>query len=180
MANKSFYIAQLENRQHHYRMAIEKGQSLIELAVVILIVFLLVSGIVDLGRALFYFQAMRDAAQEGAAYASAFPVNISDTDPPVASLNCVEIQSRIQKNLPDDNIVTEISFRKDTDAAGMYYDCFNFPAESLSRACAPNSLKIVVRKTDFPIIMPVVSLFIGQSITLETPITATIVQPFCK
>ena len=179
MANKSSKNTKLEKRQP-YRIAIEKGQSLVELALVILIVFLLVSGIVDLGRVLFYFQAMRDAAQEGAAYASAFPVNISDTDPPTASLNCVEIRNRIQANLPNDNIVTEISFRRDTDGAGIYYDCFTSPAESLSRACAPNSLKIVVRKTDFPIIMPVISLFVGQSIALETPITATIVQPFCK
>ncbi len=179
MAHPTIKNKRIELKLRFIQFKTEKGQSLLELALVILIVILLVSGIIDLGRVLFYYQAMRDAAQEGVAYASAFPVIISDTDPPTASLNCVEITHRIQANLPNDKIDIEVSFRKDIDTTGVFYPCSDL-GNALSRACAPNTIRIVVRKTDFPIIMPVVNFFVGQSITLEAPITATIIQPFCK
>ena len=51
----------------------ESGQSLIELALVLLILIILVSGIVDLGRVLFYYVTLRDAAQEGVVYGSIYP-----------------------------------------------------------------------------------------------------------
>ncbi len=44
----------------------EKGQSLVELAVGLIILLVLVGGIVDLGRLLFFYIGLRDAAQEGA------------------------------------------------------------------------------------------------------------------
>ncbi len=161
MANKTHNILQLE-----------KGQSLLELALVILIVILLVSGIVDLGRALFYFQAMRDAAQEGAAFGSAFPVNINtNTDPPTLSSNCIEIKKRVQDNLPNDNIVTQV-FVENVECSAIAYD--------MRTACAPHTIKVEVKKADFPIIMPISSFFVGSTIPLETSITATILQPYCN
>ncbi len=48
----------------------EQGQSLVELAVSILFMLLLLSGAVDLGWAYFTLTALRDAAQEGASFAS--------------------------------------------------------------------------------------------------------------
>lgn len=61
----------------------ETGQSMVELAVSFIILLLLLSGVVDLGRLAFYYLAMRDAAQEGASYASIFPND------------CDEIEKRI-------------------------------------------------------------------------------------
>lgn len=48
----------------------ERGQSLVELAVSILFMLLLFSGTVDLGWAYFTLTSLRDAAQEGASFAS--------------------------------------------------------------------------------------------------------------
>ncbi len=156
------------------RAPVEAGQSLLELALVVLILIIIISGIVDLGRVLFYFQAMRDAAQEGAAYASAFPVQFSETVPPTVSSNCSTIRQRVQANLPNDNLDIEVSFGKD----GTYYPCDD-TVNALPIACGPNTVKVVVRKAAFPLIMPV-SFIVGSSISLEAPITATILQPLCK
>jgi Flp pilus assembly protein TadG len=51
----------------------ELGQSMVELALTLTILLVLLAGTVDLGRALFTWLEMRDAAQEGASYASICP-----------------------------------------------------------------------------------------------------------
>ena len=54
----------------------ERGQSLVELAVSLVLLLLLLSGAVEFGIAFFQFVQLRDAAQEGALYGS---MNPSDT-----------------------------------------------------------------------------------------------------
>jgi hypothetical protein len=51
----------------------EKGQSLLEMAFAIIVLLFLLGGIIDLGRLFFTYIALRDAAQEGAAFASVCP-----------------------------------------------------------------------------------------------------------
>ena len=51
----------------------QRGQSLVELAVVGLVLSLILAGVVDLGRAYFAYIAVADAAAEGAGYGAAFP-----------------------------------------------------------------------------------------------------------
>jgi len=51
----------------------EQGQGLVEFAFVATILLVLLVGLLDLGRALFTYMAMRDAAQEGATYGSIYP-----------------------------------------------------------------------------------------------------------
>ena len=53
----------------------ERGQSLVELAISFIVIMILLSGAVDLGRAFFTYVAIRDAAQEGATYASTNPTD---------------------------------------------------------------------------------------------------------
>ena len=52
----------------------EKGQSLVEFAISLVIILWLLAGAVELGIALFQFIQLRDAAQEGALYGSICPV----------------------------------------------------------------------------------------------------------
>ena len=54
-----------------------KGQSLIELALLMPVLVLILAGILDLGRAYMTLVALNDSAAEGAAYAAAHP---SQTD----------------------------------------------------------------------------------------------------
>src|SRR5215211_6100079 len=55
----------------------ERGQSLVELAISLLILLYLLSGAVEFGIVFFQYVQLRDAAQEGALYAS---MNPSDGD----------------------------------------------------------------------------------------------------
>jgi len=57
---------------HHFR---EKGQSLVEFAISLTMMLILLAGVVYFGIGLFYYIAMRDAAQEGALYGSMNPTD---------------------------------------------------------------------------------------------------------
>lgn len=62
-----------ERRPYKNHSDQERGQALAETAFVTIILLLLLTLTVDLGRALFTWVAMHNAASEGAYYASAFP-----------------------------------------------------------------------------------------------------------
>jgi hypothetical protein len=53
----------------------EKGQSLVEFAISLTMMLILLAGVVFFGIGLFYYIAMRDAAQEGALYGSMNPTD---------------------------------------------------------------------------------------------------------
>lgn len=55
----------------------QKGQSLVEFAISLTFMLILLAGAVYFGIALFYYVAMRDAAQEGALYGSMNPTNLA-------------------------------------------------------------------------------------------------------
>jgi hypothetical protein len=63
----------------------EKGQSLIELAFGLVILLVLLAGIVDIGRMLFFYISLRDAAQEGAVFGQISP------------RSCAQITSRVNE-----------------------------------------------------------------------------------
>jgi Flp pilus assembly protein TadG len=72
----------------------ERGQSMVELALTITLLLILLAGTIDLGRALFTWLEMRDAAQEGASYGSICPTG--DVDARVrANLNPIYTYSVI-------------------------------------------------------------------------------------
>lgn len=54
----------------------ESGQSFVEMALSITFILILLAGVVDLGRMFWTFVTLRDAAQEGAAYASFCPADV--------------------------------------------------------------------------------------------------------
>lgn len=51
----------------------EKGQSLVELALLLPVLIMLLMGTVDLGRAFYTYVAITNAAREGARYGASFP-----------------------------------------------------------------------------------------------------------
>ena len=51
----------------------EKGQSLVEMAIMMVVLLTILSGVVDLGRVYFTYLALQHAAGEGATYGSMFP-----------------------------------------------------------------------------------------------------------
>ena len=55
------------------------GQSLVEFALIFPIVFLLITGFLDLGRAVFYYSSISNSVREGTRYAIVHKIDIDDT-----------------------------------------------------------------------------------------------------
>jgi hypothetical protein len=54
---------------------VQKGQDLVEFAIILPVLAVMIFGIIDLGRAAYYFSALQNAAREGARYAIVHPNN---------------------------------------------------------------------------------------------------------
>lgn len=110
----------------------EKGQSLLEMAFAAIVLLLLISGIVDLGRLFFTYIALREAAQEGAAYASVCPpdaINHPENGPKIT--DHVKTSSQFPVNLALPNIQVIANFTSaPTPGAGLFvqvvYQNFHF------------------------------------------------------
>ncbi len=148
----------------------EHGQSLIELALILVFLIIVVAGIVDLGRALFYYVTMRDAAQEGLVYGSIYP------------RQCTEIEDSANATMANGGIDTGgvkvflgyINHDITPDVPGT--DCRSAAA---SIACTGHDIEVVVT-ADFPLTMPLLGNFIGtQNIKLRTSVQGTILRPLC-
>lgn len=132
----------------------EKGQSLVEFAFSLVFLLILLAGIADLGRALFTYLALRDAAQEGAFYASVNPTQTS------AIKDRVYNASDLLRGLGSQVSVT-VSIE--------------------GEACAGNAVVVRVTYKDFPITMPFLGTFLGtQRINITASISNTILTPPCQ
>jgi Flp pilus assembly protein TadG len=139
----------------------EKGQALMELAVSITVLFIIVAGVVDIGRMLFHYITMRDAAQEAAAYGSIYPTH------------CDQIRDRAWIAMASSPFVTVT-----TTIDGV--DCTTAAADP-ARACYGKEIRVSLSDPEFPITMPFIGTFIGsQSVSLEADITGTILRPACQ
>ncbi|MEW5869669.1 MAG: TadE family protein [Chloroflexota bacterium] len=132
----------------------EKGQSLVEFAVSIVVLLILLAGAVDMGRAMFTYMAMRDAAQEGALYGS---LNPTDTAGIRAHIRGASDQVN-GLNLADGDIV-------------VTHD---------GTPCTGESIHIQVTLQNFQITMPFLGTLIGrQSFPIRVTVTDTILRPAC-
>lgn len=131
----------------------ERGQSFTEMAISIVFILILLAGIVDLGRMFFVFVALRDAAQEGAAYASFCPADIPGIQARIRSASTNPV------NLYDTTAVTII----------ISPDC------SLSANAAlcdtGDGLTVTVSSPTFTMSMPFMG---GANIPLSAKVTDTI------
>jgi Flp pilus assembly protein TadG len=137
----------------------EKGQSLVELALTLLIILTLLAGAVDLGSAFFSYVAIRDAAQEGALYGSLYP---TDTN---GIYYRVRQSSSAPVNLSDISIVTVP------------------PPSTPQGACRPlsgsNPITVTVRY-NYELSMPFIGAILGtDKIPLSASVTDTILNPKC-
>lgn len=128
----------------------ERGQSLVELSISLLILLYLLSGAVEFGIAFFQFVQLRDAAQEGALYGSMNPV-----DP-------APIKARVwgASNSPID--LTTID-----------------PVITYSGApCEGNAITVSLT-FNHTVFMPFMSAIVGNTIPLNASVTDTILSPVC-
>lgn len=140
----------------------QKGQSLVELALTITILLTLLAGTFDIGSAFLDFVAMRDAAQEGATYASLFP---TDTEGIIQS---VQSSSTVPINFS--------TFVEDCDTNSPNGICIEFAGDQ----CSGNQVTITVRYL-YRLIVPFVGGFLGtQDIPLRASVTNEIMTTVCE
>lgn len=79
----------------HHRSRLESGQSLVEVAISLVVVLLLLSGVLDLGRVYYIYAALEDGAGEAALYLALNPqCPTSAAGPQCADPNNAEYRAR--------------------------------------------------------------------------------------
>lgn len=149
----------------------EKGQSLMELGMMMVFLLVLLAGVVDLGRMMYEYLTMRDAIQEGAGYGTIYPGY------------CNEIAARVMDNLPDDHYTVAVTvdglscsgaYTADSAAALSY--------QLPSHACSGKVLTISLDHS-FEVTMPMLGTFVdpeGDGVPMHVVIEDRIVRPECK
>src|SRR5215213_6576927 len=133
------------------RFISERGQSLVELGVSLLILLYLLSGAAEFGVLFFQFVQLRDAAQEGALYGSMNPADTSG------------ITARVQGSSTSPIDLTTIT-----------------PTVTYSGAvCEGNGITVTLT-FNHQIFMPFMAQILGNSfIPLTANVTDTILRPVC-
>ena len=151
----------------------EKGQSLVELALSLTFILILLAGTVYFGIGLFYYIAMRDAAQEGAVYAS--------MNPPAASDDCLSPSGAALQELCD-------RVRTTAGSSGLVQVLYDSAPENvdviLSGAACEGSTVTVDFTHEYSLAwLPIgafIEPFIGSdAIMLRATVTDVILSPPC-
>ncbi|MHB0967280.1 MAG: TadE/TadG family type IV pilus assembly protein [Bellilinea sp.] len=145
----------------------EKGQSLVELALIIVFVLIILAGVVDLGRMMYEYLTMRDAAQEGAGYAAIYPNY------------CDETVNRVMQNLPDENYAVLVWVNGIGCISAADSDLLDLDNDGIDNGCAGNEV-IVELDHDFEVTMPLISVFTGSTVPMHVEIKDNIVRPKCN
>ena len=147
----------------------ERGQSLVEVAVSLPVILLLLVGTLDFGMAIFSFIILRDAAQEGALYASFDPQNE------------IAIESRARSINPQDSEFSSYSpvDLMDTEHVKVTIKIIGDDCQGISKKGA-NSVQVSV-SYDYPVFMPFGDQIMGSAvIPLTASATNVILQPACR
>ena len=146
----------------------ERGQSLVELGISLLILVYLLSGAVEFGVLFFQFVQLRDAAQEGALYGSTNPISFPN----------IEARARAASNSPVDlEDTTEVDVFIHVDNVLIWQN--GASQGSTTSACENHAIRVTV-EYDHRIFMPFMAAFLGNStIPLSASVTDTILTPVC-
>lgn len=141
-------------KTHSTTNPVENGQSMVEFSVILIVMLILLAGVVDVGRALFTFMSLRDAAQEGVLFGSLNPTNTSAIEQRVLQT------SDLTRDLGDDLTIS-------TTLSG--------------NPCTGNGITVHVLYDSFPISMPFLGAVLGsQSVPISASVTGTILVPPCS
>jgi Flp pilus assembly protein TadG len=139
----------------------ERAQSLVELAISLMIMLMLLLGAIEISLALFQYVTIRDAAQEGALYGS-----INPTDSNGIKVHAVKAADDV---LVLDNTAVTVEVPLGS-CEGL---------TTVSGVATPNSITVKVvylHNIAFPIVGPMIGT---NTIPLTASATNTILQPSC-
>jgi hypothetical protein len=163
------------NRKHLARKESERGQSLVELAVSLMLIIFVLAGAVDMGRAYFSVISMRDAVQEGVIFASANPKDISTIEDRVRYSSTGPLDFT---TFPSSDIIVSwnIGGTEYTEASPPSEPCAGF----YDNAGTTESNWIDVRlEYQFPFATPVISALFPSGLRLAVHDRHTILAPEC-
>jgi Flp pilus assembly protein TadG len=169
----------------------EQGQSLVELSISLVVLLIMAAGLVDLGRAFFTFITLRDAAQEGASYASVSIADVNDMQNSTQVSNyCTAITNRVlatttdlSGSTPDSNGPINLQMLADAGEVAVQTlingsDCASLPPADI---CMGGAVSVRVTYGSFPLTMPFMGAIIGsQNINLSAVVVDTILTPACQ
>jgi Flp pilus assembly protein TadG len=141
----------------------QPGQSLVELGLMLMIILWLLAGAIDFGVGFFSYVAIRDAAQEGALYGSI----VYDQNHPGYTVDnfktMIEARVRASSSSPVD-LTSTTKVQVQVIPPGTW--------------CAGNPLRVNVTY-QYPIMMPMIGIITGPSITLQASATSALLVPLC-
>lgn len=139
----------------------ERGQSLVELAVSLVVLLFLLSGAVEFGIIFFQFVQLRDAVQEGALYGSINPHDAT----------AIELRARAASDRPIDLADSAVTITISVaDPAGN--------PKNQADACEGDGITVHA-SFDHNVFMPFMSSIIGSTIPLNAEVTDTVLTPVC-
>jgi Flp pilus assembly protein TadG len=152
------------------RLSRQRGQSLAEFAISLVILMILLAGLVDASRALFTFMALRDAAQEGAIYGSTTPWDEAG----------IIRRARESSTMVEGIMGAPCSYpASECPAIEVVFTDATSPATPLVN-CQGDGVLVRVRYPHFPITMPFLGALIGkQDVPITATITDTVLRPLC-
>ena len=143
----------------------ERGQSFVELSMLVVVLVIILAGVADFGRAYMIFLEMRDAAQEGLAYGSFSPTDFTG----------IEVRTRETLKDPFDltgpGVVTIVP-----SLSNPSMPCSGFDTATME----PNEIRVTLLYQ-----MPLATPFLGaiintQEIPLVAEVSNSILAPVCK
>jgi len=135
------------------------GQSLVEFGAGLLVLLILLAGLVDVGRVIFTYITLRDAAQEAASFGSVYPTH------------CLQIEDRALSSLTNPGSIH----------IGILINNLECQAASPADACLGNPIQITLTDPSFGLSMPFIGAFLGgQTLTLSATVTDTIIRTPCN
>lgn len=160
----------------------ERGQSLVELGVSLVILLYLLSGAAEFGVLFFQFVQLRDAAQEGALYGSMNPVSTAWAN--------IEARARAASGSPinlADTSKVHVSIKIHetadvTDVGSLVWKDGSAQGGSATFACEGHGVEVIV-SYDHKIFMPFMAQLLGRTANPVIPLSAnvvdTILSPIC-
>jgi len=148
-----------QNRPGHlHKPPGERGQSLMELALMMTLLLVILAGILDIGRAYFTYVALRDAAGEGAYYGSIHPTWHASGDNP----NPNNIEYRVKQSAPSGGLINWSLATVSVDAPDT----------------SPSELIKVTIAYDYTLVTPFVGALVGsQTVQIKASSVAEIISP---
>ena len=168
--------------RNHKKPQRERGQSLTELALSMVVMLILLAGVADLGRAFFTYIALRDAAQEGALYGSFAFGEIQNPNPitlyPPGTV-CGKIRTRVTQSSDSPvNLATDVNVTIEIGKGSPTPVWTTCSSTMTIQPCANDQIRVTVAHKGFTLATPFLGTLVGrQTIPISASIKDTILTP---